>query len=280
MNNMARRFSYVFLCVFPFATAFVCGVRALRVPGFYQIAGVVWAGAFCVAAWILGARMMKPGAAETRQLAMTGTLLMTPVALMGLLWVGLGPPWEATPAENRMRYLVLVFVSIAITGGFVVLKDTLAGAGERLYSAPGFAAAMLAGAMYLVWLSFELDVCALKLRGEPLPASLLALSEMFEALLFVAGLLTYVATALFAAAMGQARWLGRNASRAYVLLNLVAVVFLVMRGVAFPDPKALSVPWYTQPGFIVGIPAMPWFMPFLLGVAVLRRAGDAASPSA
>ena len=29
-----------------------------------------------------------------------------------------------------------------------------------------------------------------------------------------------------------------------------------------------------RPGFVAGIPAVPWIMPFLLGVVVLRRAGD------
>jgi hypothetical protein len=30
-------------------------------------------------------------------------------------------------------------------------------------------------------------------------------------------------------------------------------------------------------GFIAGIPAVPWVMTFLLGVALLRRAGDDAT---
>jgi hypothetical protein len=48
----------------------------------------------------------------------------------------------------------------------------------------------------------------------------------------------------------------------------------VMRGMSFPNPAALSTPWYTRPGFIAGIPAVPFIMPFLLGVVSLRRAGD------
>jgi len=51
------------------------------------------------------------------------------------------------------------------------------------------------------------------------------------------------------------------------------LLFLVIRGLHYPDPRALSTPWYTSPGFVVGIPAVPFIMPFLFGVVLLRRAG-------
>jgi hypothetical protein len=44
---------------------------------------------------------------------------------------------------------------------------------------------------------------------------------------------------------------------------------------AHPDPALSSQPpWYTIPGFILSIPALPLIMPSLLGVVLLRRAGD------
>src|SRR5207245_11192865 len=82
------------------------------------------------------------------------------------------------------------------------------------------------------------------------------------------------ATAAFAAALGQVRWLGRGAARAYVIASIVFIILLVMRGVSFPELSDASAPWYVRPGFVAGIPAVPWIMPFLLGVVVLRRAGD------
>ena len=100
---------------------------------------------------------------------------------------------------------------------------------------------------------------------------------MFVILLDVACLLTYLATAAFAASFGRIRWLGRGATRAYVAANLIALLCLVLRGMSFPDPAALSTPWYTRPGFVAGIPAIPFIMPFLLGVVLLRRAGDEAT---
>jgi hypothetical protein len=35
-----------------------------------------------------------------------------------------------------------------------------------------------------------------------------------------------------------------------------------------------KTPWYTIPGFIFAIPAIPWIMPCLFGVVLLRRAGN------
>jgi hypothetical protein len=62
--------------------------------------------------------------------------------------------------------------------------------------------------------------------------------------------------------------------RGFTIVSLVALLLLVIRGLHFADPKALSTPWYASPGFIVGIPAVPFIIPFLFGVVLLRRAGD------
>jgi hypothetical protein len=59
-----------------------------------------------------------------------------------------------------------------------------------------------------------------------------------------------------------------------MIVNGVALLFLVIRGLHYPDPRALSTPWYTSPGFVVGIPAVPFIMPVLFGVVLLRRAGE------
>jgi hypothetical protein len=148
--NIVRRVSYVFLCIVPFLNFAVVGVRAFRVPGVYQAVGVVYFAAMAIAAWTLGARAIIGSAERERRLALAGMLLIVSSTLVTLLWVGLGPPWEATPVENRMRYLVLLIDWIAVTGGFVVLEQALQEAGERFYSALGTALAILAGAAYLV----------------------------------------------------------------------------------------------------------------------------------
>jgi hypothetical protein len=204
-------------------------------------------------------------------------LLIVPFTLMALLWVGLAPPWQATPAENRMRYLVLLIDSIAVTGGFIVLEQALQEAGERFYSTLGSALAVLAGGAYLVWNCFFLGVYVLKARGGQTPVAFVSLSDSIDALIFIACILTYLATLIFAVCMGRVRWLGDGATRAYVIANLLLLLLIGIKGLSYPDPTASSAPWYFNLGFIAGIPAVPWIMPYLLGVVLLRHAGRGAN---
>jgi len=272
--NTVRRVSYVFLCIVPFLSFVVGGVRAFRVPGVYQAAGVAYFAAIAIAAWTLSAGAMRADVQSRRLLGLTGTLLITPFALLALLWVGLGPPWQANVAENHMRYLVLIVMATAIAGGFVVLREALSEAGERFYATLGFAAIMLSGPLYLIWNTFAFAAYFGKEHTGQVPAAIVSLGDMEDLLLFVAGFLTYLATMAFAASLGRVQWLGRRATRAFMIVNGVALLFLVIRGLQFPDPKALSTPWYLNIGFVVGIPAVPFIMPFLLGVVLLRRAGE------
>lgn len=268
-----RRFGYVFLCIVPFLNFAVVGVRLFRVPGVYQGMGVAYFAAMAIAAWTLGARAIIEKAERERRLALAGMLLILPSTLAALLWVGLGPPWEATPVENRMRYLVLLIDSIAVTAGFAVLDQSLQEAGERFYSTLGNALALLAGAAYLVWNCFFLGLYVVKARGGQTPAALVSLSDSIDALIFIACVLTYLATLIFAVCMGRVRWLRRGATRAYVIAALLLLLLIVSRGLSYPDPTATSAPWYFNLAFIAGIPAVPWIMPFLLGVVLLHRAG-------
>jgi hypothetical protein len=267
-----RQAAVFFLCVVPFLDLVLVGVRALRVPGIYETIGGVLFAAIVFAGWATGGRAFGSGSDSIRTRALAGSLLLVPWTVIALLWVGLSGPWDATASENVMRYLVLMAGSVAVAAGFVLLSRSLEVAGERFYSTLGFAANIMAGPAYLVWTCFQAGAFAMKARdGQGSPA-IVAVDDAFDALLFAAGLLTYIATASFAVALGRAGWLGRGAARFYLAANGVAILFLVMRGLSYPDATTGATPWYASPGFIVGIPAVPWIMPFLLGIVVLRHA--------
>lgn len=61
---------------------------------------------------------------------------------------------------------------------------------------------------------------------------------------------------------------GRTSRDPRIAANLIALAWVLRRGVSF------STAWYTQPGFIAGMAAIPFVTPFLFGIVLLRRAGD------
>ena len=275
MNEKVRRISYVYLCALPFIGVLAASVRPLRIAGLSQVIGAVLFAGVVSAAAVVG-RLTCLRATGRGKLALAGWLLILPWAIILLLWVGIGAPFQATVSENYMRFVVLVWNSILVTIGFVVLKEALVEAGERLYSAVGFAAALCGGVAYLICLNLSLAQVAMALRGDkqPLPA---VLGDFYSAIEFVACVMTYVSTAAFASGLGRAGLLSRGAARGYVIASASLVLPIVTRGVAYPEISGKTAPWYTRPGVIAGIPAIPWLMPCLLGVVSLRRAGDGKS---
>lgn len=274
MNQSVRRIAYVLLCAFPFIASGAAAARPLRIQGVHHAIGGVLFTAVALAAWVVGPRVIRLKEAGSGKLAFAGFLLMLPWAIISLLWVGIGPPFQATLTENYMRYLVLVWDSILVTIGFVVLNDALHDAGERSYSTVGFAAALVAGAAYLICLNLSLAQVAIVIHGDKTPPPTI-LGTFYSAIEFIACVMTYVTTGIYAAALWRARLLGRSATLGYVTASALLVLLIVMRGLEFPEISANTAPWYTRPGVIAGIPAMPWVMPCLLGAVLLRRAGDA-----
>lgn len=232
----------------------------------------------CVGAWLLGASAMIAGISPERQsLAVVGSLLILPWVLFSFL-AGYGRPDQSNASENLWRYIILLVSTMAVGGGLVLLKEALSEAGERLYSALGLAAIVMASPIYLVWATIALEYFSQKIYANngQAPPAIMSLAIWSEILLFTGGLLTYVATAAFTAALGRIRWLGRNATLALVLINIIAALVLGLRGLSFPNPKAALSHWYTIPGFVVGIPAVPWIIPCIIGVVLLWRAGQLA----
>lgn len=173
-----------------------------------------------------------------------------------------------------MRYSVLLAAAVLVTVAYSLAHEAMRGRGAGPASTIAASASTLAGAAYVVWISFELGAHAMRTRGTPIPDPVRSVAIIHDTLLFAACALTYASTAALALAMGQTRWLGRRAARIFCALNALLFVFLVIRGLSFPDPTQSATPWYLRPGFVAGIPAIPWIMPYFLGVAMLRRAGE------
>lgn len=274
-QSRSRRIGFAFLCTAPFLNLVVLGVRAFHVAGVYQLVGVAYFSVIVLAMWGAGARGLVNNDASVQRLALAGALLLVPMSLMGLLWVGIGAPWQATLQENRMRFLVLAAGSIGLTSGFVVLQQALRDEGEGVVSSLALALSLLAGASYLTWFSFHVGFRQLHLQTGQVPSFIQPISDVLDTLEFFACALTYAAAFLFSASFGLAGWVSRKASVVLALASALGFALLVLRGISYPDLDAATAPWYVRPGFMAGVPVICWIIPILLGAIVLRQAGRA-----
>jgi hypothetical protein len=231
-----------------------------------------------VAAWFGGACAIASADPVRRLQAAAGALLIAPFVLFALL-VGIGPPHDQPPAENALRFLVLAVGALLSGSGLLVLRQVLAAAGETFWATLGATAAVWATPLYTAFALIQrTDVVAGMLGwswGTAVTGNLHELTPLDAfsmSALFLAGLLTYLATAAFAAALGRAGWIGRRTTVGLVALSAIACALLVARGFAYPGLDAAFAHWYSIPGFVVGIPAVPWMMPCAIGVILLRRA--------
>lgn len=211
----------------------------------------------------------RSGDEYRRAVAIAGVLLILPWALLTLM-PGYGPPFAANLAMNHVRFVIL-FISIAFLGaGLLVLKVPLArgDAGDRLLAPLGQASGLLAVCCQLIWAAILIGWTMSEAHkpADYLPLYGTPLGNASDVLLFFAGLMTYVATAFYALSFMRRGWLSRVAAWVMAIIAAIAVVGLVTRGLQYPD---LSEQWFTMPGMIVGIPAIPWVMPYVLGVVAL-----------
>ena len=271
-----RRFSFGFLCALPFVALALAAPRPLHdVPG-HEFFGIVPFAIALACMWRLGGPALRREESPDRTLVLAATLLLVPWLLIALLWTGLGAPFQADRLENQHRYIVLMVNALSVGAGFMLLRDALRERGERFYGGALFAAAVPASGLYLTCVALTLAQSTMAVQGDhtPIPP---VLSHLYDALEFFACSLTYLCTVLAAIAMGKAGLLGRACVRVFMTLCVVFLVLLVLRGIEFPDISGQTAPWYTQPGVIVRIPAMPWVMPGVLAAMMFRAASRTTS---
>ncbi len=243
-------------------------------PGVHQFIGVTVFIAMALAAWNLGWHSRRANAHNRTLMSTAGALLIAPFALIGLFWVGLGTPWQATPSENMLRYVVLTIGAIAEVVGFVMAREALAKAGERFFATLSVSAILLAGPLHVIWSIFNFGLHSAREATGEIPSVFMELDQVLDVVLFFSGALTYFAAAFLAVALGKVKWLGRASLRVFASICGLALFFLLQRGMNFITPAELSDPWYVVPGFIVGIPAVPYLLPCLMGAIMLHRSDD------
>lgn len=272
MQNVSReKVAAAILCLMPFVAGGLGAASPLRQFSGHLFIGIAVFAIFVVTAWYAGLNKVRSKDDRLRSFAVSGCFFIIPWSLIGLLWTGLGTPWEAIPADNVMRYLVLAVSSVAVTIGFFCLYRETAGSGGKSASALMLPIAFLAGASYLTWNCFQAGAWLIRSSRGDVSSALADMNILMDVQLYFATILTYIASAAAAASMSNSGLLSRRSAMAYFSISAAAILLLLLRGIPFPNPNAGVAPWYETPAFIVGIPAFPWLLTFMIGVVLLRK---------
>ena len=246
----------------------------------YKIYVPIWILHSClmlVAAWILGAHVIRSQDSEKKELAIAGMLLIVPWILF-TVFAGMGPPpdtaagWVATATEQQVRYCILIGGGVLATLGFALLRNSVKEANENVYSLFGFTAMLIAIPLFIInmafWGSFlveafkSFEASASKTRPDWYAPS----RDLFNTISVVDVELTYLATAAFAASLKAIGWFKPTACRIYIIVSLLGFVLNLVPS-SSPTPLVIA-------GYLVSIPAFPFIMPYLMGVNLLRRLGN------
>jgi hypothetical protein len=276
-NQLKRNASQVYLSLVPIlVSAFGLGVGYIS----YKIYLPVWIINVCLmvtASWTLGLHVIRNHDVEKKHLAIAAFFLIVPWILISMFF-GLGPPpqtpagWVATATEQEIRYIMLIIAGVFIALGFAALREKLKNTAGSFYSMLGFSAIMIAIPLFIVnmifWSAYVPELFRLMVASglEKRPEWTNPVREEFNLLAVIEVSITYLAGAAISAALRDAGWLSKIASRIYIIISLLCFTLIAISTFA-PEPIATI-------GSIFSIPALPFIMPYLIGINLLRRAGN------
>jgi hypothetical protein len=275
-SQFKRNASRIYLFIVPFLAAILgFGIGKTNYT-FYLPIWIINVCLMGMAAWILGLHIINKKN-EKKNLAVGAFFLIVPWILVSMFF-GLGPPpdtaagWVDTATEQQVRYSMLTVAGIFIAFGFTLLRDKLKSDGENFFSLMGFIAVIIAVPLFIIDMLFwgfsltESFKILVSTNTEKLPEWFKPIRALFGMISVVEVALTYLAVILFAISMNLAGWLSKISSGIYIIISLLA--FLIILLSAFlPEP-------FITAGFALSIPAIPFIMPYLIGINLLRRAGD------
>lgn len=269
--NSKRRIGQIYLSLVPFlAFIFALGVGYIS----YKIYLPIWIINVCLmltASWILGLHVIRNHDVEKKHVAIGAFFLIVPWILVSMFF-GLGPPpetptgWVATATEQEIRYIMLVIAGVFIAVGFAALREKLKNTNGNFYSMLGFSAIMIAIPLFIFnmifWSAYVPELFRIMVASglEKKPEWVNPVGEEFNLLACVEVSITYLAAAAFAAALRDAGWLSKIASRICIMISLLGFLTVALLGPSTP--------------FL--IPAVPFIIPYFMGINLLRRVGDTA----
>jgi cation transport ATPase len=272
--SFKQKLSLVYLCLVPLiVVAIGFGIGHVN----YKIYLPVWLINACLmitAAWNLGGYHLKSHNREIKQQVITALLLFTPWLLFSI-FAGMGPPpatlqgWVNTAAEQQVRYTILIAGGILFALGSALLKVKLQAAGENLYSAMASAAINISLPLFIInmafWGYYLTDAFRIFiLQGATKrPDWYGPVKSLFYVISIAEVLLMYLGTVFFAVSLKVTGLFNPVACRYYIIFGLAGMVLVVLPP-SWPEPFGTA-------GYLVAIPAIPFIMPYLIGVHLLKH---------
>jgi hypothetical protein len=275
--SLSKKASLIYLSLVPLVTA-ILGFGVGHIS--YTIYLPVWIINVCLmttAAWVLGLNVVRNADTEKRELALGAFFLIVPWILVSIFF-GFGPPpstateWTGTAVEQQVRYSILVVAGIFIVFGFAVVRDKLKKKGEHFYSQLGFVAILIFIPLFIInmifwgyFLTASFNILAAS-GSEKMPEWYKPVRALFSMISVVEVALTYLATAVFAISLNRAGLFNKIPARIYVAISVLAFVIDLL-STCCPEP-------FVTAGYAVSIPAIPFIIPYFIGVNLLRRLED------
>lgn len=277
-NSLKRKLAQLYLTLVPVLTI-VLGLGVGYVS--YHIYLPVWlvnVVLMLVASWVLGGHVIKTKDREKNQWVACALFFIAPT-LLSSMFAGLGAPpyespkaWVASANEQLIRYYFLLAMGVLIAFGYAVLREKLKNTPGNFYASLGFTAIQIAIPLFLIDMSFwgfyltKLNRMIVASSRSATPEWLLPLRNQFFYINMIVAALVYLGTAGFALALKRAGWFKQRACQVYLAISLVFFVLDVL-------PPTLPEPFATL-NFIVSIPAVPFMLPYFMGVNLLRKVED------
>lgn len=266
-----RNLAYVYFSLVPilaFVLAFSIGHSS------YAIYIPVWIIFVCCsifAGWTLSGHTRN-------QLSFAGALLIIPVICVSI-FAGMGPPpgsiadWVATGTEQQIRYGILIASGVVLALGFATLRNGLIPTKGKPFADVGMLLFLTAIPLFILNMTFWSDFVLFSFESQAvstpaeMPDWFKAMLKQFDLVSRVEVSLMYLTTTFFGLALKSAGWFKGTPSSLYVAISLTAFVAVVFY------PLYASVVAFM--GFFpLLIPAVPFMLPYYIGVNLLRKAGN------
>ena len=276
-----RKLSQLYLTLVPILTVvFGLGVGYVS----YKIYLPIWlinVFLMIIATWVLGGYVIKTGDEEKKHIAACALFFIVPTMLSSM-FAGLGAPpyeqpkvWVSSATEQLTRYYFLLAMGVLIAFGYAILRDKLKRTPGNFYALLCFVAIQIAIPIFLIDMSFwgfyltKLYRIMAASSIEKTPEWVLPLRNQFFYINMLVAALVYIATAAFAMSLKKAGWFKPVACHIYILISLVFFLLDVLPPTS-PEPFATL-------NFVVSIPAIPFMLPYFIGINLLRKVGDEPS---